>query len=55
MKDISAEARRNGFGGLEFLDGIPATMPDGQGQVSHFALGSAERIEVLRRAFGLDA
>src|SRR5688572_2103440 len=26
-------------------DGIPATMPDGQGQASTFALGAAERIE----------
>ncbi len=31
-----------------YTDGIPATMPDGQGQVSHFALDAAERIEVLR-------
>lgn len=34
-----------------YTDGIPATMPDGQGQVSHFALSSAERIEVLRGPF----
>lgn len=34
-----------------FTDGIPATMPDGQGQVSHFSLQSAERIEVLRGPF----
>ena len=32
-------------------DGIPATRPDGQGQASTFALGSAERIEVLRGPF----
>ena len=32
-------------------DGIPATMPDGQGQASTFALSSAERIEVLRGPF----
>jgi iron complex outermembrane receptor protein len=31
-----------------FADGIPATMPDGQGQASTFSLGSAQRIEVLR-------
>ena len=31
-----------------YTDGIPATMPDGQGQVSHFPLQSAARIEVLR-------
>ncbi len=34
-----------------YADGIPATMPDGQGQFSHFDLGSAERIEVLRGPF----
>lgn len=34
-----------------YLDGIPATMPDGQGQVSHFNLATAERIEVLRGPF----
>jgi iron complex outermembrane receptor protein len=33
------------------VDGIPATMPDGQGQLSHIDLGSAERIEVLRGPF----
>jgi iron complex outermembrane receptor protein len=32
-------------------DGIPATMPDGQGQAATFALASAERIEVLRGPF----
>ncbi len=31
-----------------YTDGIPASMPDGSGQVSHFNLDSAERIEVLR-------
>jgi iron complex outermembrane receptor protein len=31
-----------------YADGIPATMPDGQGQSASFDLGSAERIEVLR-------
>lgn len=34
-----------------YTDGIPATMPDGQGQVSHFMLASAGRIEVLRGPF----
>ncbi|MFD0740176.1 TonB-dependent receptor family protein [Lysobacter koreensis] len=34
-----------------FVDGIPATMPDGQGQVSHFNLATADRIEVLRGPF----
>lgn len=32
-------------------DGIPATMPDGQGQAATFSLASAERIEVLRGPF----
>lgn len=34
-----------------FADGIPATMPDGQGQTSNFDLGSAAHIEVLRGPF----
>jgi len=34
-----------------YADGIPATMPDGQGQVSNFDLGSAARIEVMRGPF----
>lgn len=34
-----------------YVDGIPATMPDGQGQVSHVDLGSADRIEVMRGPF----
>jgi iron complex outermembrane recepter protein len=34
-----------------YADGIPATMPDGQGKVSHFALAGAERVEVLRGPF----
>jgi iron complex outermembrane receptor protein len=32
-------------------DGIPATMPDGQGQAATFSLSSAQRIEVLRGPF----
>jgi iron complex outermembrane recepter protein len=32
-------------------DGIPATMPDGQGQAATFSLASAERIEVMRGPF----
>jgi iron complex outermembrane receptor protein len=36
-----------------FVDGIPASMPDGQGQVSHFNLDSADRIEVLRGPFSV--
>jgi iron complex outermembrane receptor protein len=34
-----------------YVDGIPATLPDGQGQISHVDLGSVERIEVLRGPF----
>jgi iron complex outermembrane recepter protein len=34
-----------------YADGIPATMPDGQGQTSNFDLASAARIEVLRGPF----
>ncbi len=34
-----------------YVDGVPATSPDGQGQVSHFPLGAAQRIEVLRGPF----
>ena len=47
---------RSSFGvrGLRlYADGIPATLPDGQGQVSHFALAGAERIEVLRGPFSV--
>ena len=32
-------------------DGIPATMPDGQGQAATFNLGSADSIEVMRGPF----
>src|SRR6266481_71649 len=31
-----------------YSDGIPGTMPDGQGQFSQFDLGSADHIDVLR-------
>jgi iron complex outermembrane receptor protein len=34
-----------------YADGVPATMPDGQGQISHFLLFAGERIEVLRGPF----
>jgi iron complex outermembrane recepter protein len=34
-----------------YVDGIPATMPDGQGQLSHIDLASAGRIELLRGPF----
>ncbi len=34
-----------------YVDGIPATMPDGQGQSSNIDIGSIERVEVLRGPF----
>jgi len=34
-----------------YADGIPGTMPDGQGQFSHFDLGSADHVEVMRGPF----
>lgn len=34
-----------------YVDGIPATMPDGQGQTSNIDIGSAGRVEVLRGPF----
>jgi iron complex outermembrane recepter protein len=34
-----------------YSDGIPGTMPDGQGQFSQFDIGSADHIEVLRGPF----
>ena len=41
-----------GIRGLRlYLDGIPATQPDGQGQVSHFNLATLDRVEVLRGPF----
>ena len=42
---------RTSFGvtGLRiYVDGIPATLPDGQGQITSIDLGSAQRIEILR-------
>lgn len=57
-QDLQVSSRgfgsRSTFGvrGVRLLaDGIPATMPDGQGQAATFSLSSAERIEVLRGPF----
>jgi iron complex outermembrane recepter protein len=57
-QDLQVQSRgfgaRSTFGvrGIRMIaDGIPASMPDGQGQAATFALGSAERIEVLRGPF----
>lgn len=57
-QDLQVSSR--GFGGRAtfgvrgvrlIADGIPATMPDGQGQAATFSLGSADRIEVMRGPF----
>ena len=48
---IRGHGARSTFGvrGVQvFVDGIPATMPDGQGQTNAIDLQSVERIEVLR-------
>lgn len=57
-QDLQIQSRgfgsRSTFGvrGVRLIaDGIPQSQPDGQGQVSSFDLGSAERIEVLRGPF----
>jgi iron complex outermembrane receptor protein len=45
---------RAGFGvrGIRiYADGVPLTMPDGQGQMGSFSLSSAQRMEVLRGPF----
>jgi len=43
-----------GIRGLRLItDGIPASFPDGQGQVSHFDLSTAQSIEVLRGPFAV--
>jgi len=47
---------RAGFGvrGIRlYTDGIPASGPDGQGQVSNFDLAGAQRVEVLRGPFSV--
>lgn len=57
-QDLQLQSRgfgaRASFGvrGLRLVaDGVPASGPDGQGQVSHFDLAGAQRIEVLRGPF----
>ena len=45
---------RSTFGvrGIRLIaDGVPASTPDGQGQVAHFDLANAQRVEVLRGPF----
>lgn len=51
MRGFGARANFGVRGVRLFQDGIPATMPDGQGQVSSFSLVSAKRIEVMRGPF----
>lgn len=34
-----------------YVDGIPATMPDGQGQISNIDINSIQDVEVLRGPF----
>ncbi|HAI07632.1 MAG TPA: TonB-dependent siderophore receptor, partial [Pantoea sp.] len=34
-----------------YVDGIPATMPDGQAQTSNIDIGSIDHVEVLRGPF----
>jgi len=36
-----------------YVDGVPATLPDGQGQVSHFDFDVADRVEVLRGPYSV--
>lgn len=57
-QDLQVSSRgfgaRASFGvrGIRLIaDGIPASMPDGQGQAATFDLGSASRVEVLRGPF----
>jgi iron complex outermembrane receptor protein len=51
---IRGQGARATFGvrGLRLaIDGIPATLPDGQGQISHASLAAAARVEVMRGPF----
>lgn len=51
---IRGHGARASFGvrGLRlYSDGIPATQPDGQGQLSHFNLLAGDRVEILRGPF----
>lgn len=54
--NIRGFGARAGFGvrGIRLVeDGVPAAGPDGQGQVSHFDLAGAQRIEVLRGPYSV--
>lgn len=51
VRGFGARAQFGIVGVKLFVDGVPATMPDGSGQASHFNLESADRIEALRGPF----
>ncbi|MCX8005395.1 MAG: TonB-dependent receptor [Burkholderiaceae bacterium] len=51
MRGFGARATFGVRGVRLYVDGVPASFPDGQGQVSHFPLNAAERIEILRGPF----
>lgn len=54
-QDLKLSVRRFGarsmYGVRIYVDGIPATMPDGQGQTSNIDLSSVDKVEVLRGPF----
>ncbi|OOF61376.1 TonB-dependent receptor [Rodentibacter pneumotropicus] len=50
--NLSTRGSRMGVRGIRlYVDGIPATMPDGQGVTSHIDLNSLRRIEMLKGPF----
>ncbi|HEX4879836.1 MAG TPA: TonB-dependent receptor [Limnobacter sp.] len=51
IRGFGARATSGVRGVRLFSDNIPATMPDGSGQISHFSLSAAKSIEVLRGPF----
>jgi iron complex outermembrane recepter protein len=51
IRGIGANSAFGVRGVRVYQDGIPATGPDGQGQVSQFNLDSASRVEILRGPF----
>ncbi|HVK51276.1 MAG TPA: TonB-dependent receptor [Pseudoxanthomonas sp.] len=51
MRGFGARATFGVRGVRLYADGVPATMPDGQGQLSHFNLMGGDRVEVLRGPF----
>ena len=53
IRGFGARAQFGIVGIKLYVDGIPATMPDGQGQASHFNFDSAERFEILRGPFSV--